>query len=543
MTTAMLPSPPVTTVAPPKPGRAVSRLAVRQVRSGAVIVALTCGVISATVASQYQTIRSLLDVTALRAMTGNPVEKVLLGPPVAIDNPGGFTVWRTGTLVSVLVSLWVILVTTRITRGEEDLGRWSLLLAGRLRLEDVLIRNMAALAASALLIGTAVAASLLVTQTEPTGAALYAAGIALVAIFFATIALLAAQVMPARTGATGLSVAVLGVCLALRMVADNRPQVAWLAWATPFGLTTRAAPYADNRIFPLVVLLLFAATLLGTIILAARHRDLGDGLVAMSASRPPRKRLLHSVGGFALRRTARVTAGWAVAIAGFYILVGALLAQVLLFFQTNPEIAELAERAGISDFESVNVFAAPLFSLLPVATGFYAAIRLATMFTDEKAGRWNLVFALPVSRIRLILAEIAVTVSAVVVLHCAAAAAMWGGAKITDAPLQLADAFAGSLNSLPVAALAVGAATVGLGWLPWAAGPIGALPLVGGFLVNAVTQTTNAPRWVADLSPWAHLAAVPQVSPHWMATIVMLSIAVLLSAVGTFGYLRRDAGT
>ena len=38
------------------------------------------------------------------------------------------------------------------------------------------------------------------------------------------------------------------------MLADGVPQLAWLAWTTPFGLTARAAPYADNRVAPLLVL-------------------------------------------------------------------------------------------------------------------------------------------------------------------------------------------------------------------------------------------------------------------------------------------------
>ncbi|WP_286131857.1 ABC transporter [Mycobacterium sp. IS-1556] len=526
------------------PGRAVSRLAVRQVRRGAIGVALVCGVMSAVVASQYQVINSLLDESAMRAMAGNPAEKILLGPPVALDNPGGFTVWRTGTLILVLVSLWIILTTTRITRGEEDAGRWGLLLAGRLRMEDLVVRCLTALAASAMLIGVTVATGLSAARTELAGALLYASGITLVALTFATTALLAAQIMPARSGATALSVAALGVGLTLRMAADSSPGLAWLAWVTPFGLAARAAPYADNRALPLAVLSAFPIALAGATLLTARHRDLGDGIVTVPPSRPPRTRLLRNIGGFALRRAARITFGWAVGVAAFFLLMGALLALVLEFFQTNPHIAELAADAGISSsFDSVNVFAAPLFSLLPVATGLYAAMRLATFVADEQVGRWTLLFAQPISRVRLMSAEIAVTACAVLALHCTAAVAMWSGAKITGAPLQFPDALAGALNSLPVALLAAGAAAVGVGWFPSAAGAIGALPLVGGFLVNAIMQTTNVPRWVANLSPWAHLAAVPEVPPHWTATIILVLIGTILTALGVCGYVRRDVAT
>jgi ABC-2 type transport system permease protein len=170
-------------------------------------------------------------------------------------------------------------------------------------------------------------------------------------------------------------------------------------------------------------------------------------------------------------------------------------------------------------------------------------MRLATMAADERAGRWTLLFAQPISRARLVSAEIAVTVGGVFALHCSAAAAVWSGAKITSAPLQFADSLAGALNPLPVALLAAGAAAVGVGWFPSAVGAIGALPIVGGFLVNVIMQTFKAPGWVANLSPWAHLAAVPATPPHWAAAIILLLIDAILAAIGVYGYVKRDAAT
>jgi ABC-2 type transport system permease protein len=541
MTAATLSDSPVAAGPQLAPGRAVSRLAVRQLRGGAVVVALICGGMSALVASQYRPIADLLDESGLHAFAENPALRILLGPPVALDDPGGFTVWRTGPTVSVLASVWTMLAATRITRGEEDGRRWDLLLAGRLRMADVVARCLATLVGSATLIGVAVAAGLLAARTELTGAVIHAAGIMCVALTFATTALLAAQVMSRRASATGLTVAALGVGLMLRMIADGSHQLAWLAWATPFGLTARAAPYADNRIVPLIVLGAFPIVLAGAALFAARHRDLGNGIVVVPDSHPPRTRMLHSIGGFALRRTGRITLGWATGIAAYFLLVGALLASILELLQTNPRFAELAAAAGVT--VSVNVFAAALFSVLPIPTGLYAAMRLAAMVADEKAGRWTLLFAQPISRVRLVSTEIMVTVGGVVALHCSAAVAVWSGAKITGAPLQLSDSLAGALNSVPVALLAAGAAAVGVGWLPSAAFAIGALPVVGGFLVNVILQTTKAPGWVVNLSPWKHLAAVPDTPPNWAGTTIFLLIGAILTAVGVYGYVQRDLAT
>ena len=283
--------------------------------------------------------------------------------------------------------------------------------------------------------------------------------------------------------------------------------------------------------------------LAGAALLAARRRDVGDGIVTLSDSRAARTRLLQSIGGFALRRTWRPTLWWATGIAAYFLLIGTTLAWLLELFQRNPRFAELAAAAGLGGHNMVNVVAAALFGSLAVPTGLYGAVRLAAMVADEKAGRLTLLFAQPLSRARLMSAEIMITVGGVVVLHCAAAVALWCGTQTTGAPLQLSDSIAGALNSLPVALLAAGAAAVGAGWLPSATVAIGALPVAVGFLANLIVQSVKAPGWVVTLSPLAHLAAVPDTPPNWVSTTIFLLIGAILTGFGVYGYSRRDLAT
>jgi putative exporter of polyketide antibiotics len=50
----------------------------------------------------------------------------------------------------------------------------------------------------------------------------------------------------------------------------------------------------------------------------------------------------------------------------------------------------------------------------------------------------------------------------------------------------------------------------------------------------------DAPRWVASLSPFAHLAAVPAELPDWPGTFAMLAVAAVVTAAGLWAYERRD---
>ncbi|WP_159930570.1 MULTISPECIES: ABC transporter permease [Nocardia] len=525
----------------PAPGRAAARLTRRQARRGAAIVALTATGLSALVAAQYRTtFADTMDSDALHALAENPAVRVLFGAPLALDDPGGFTVWRTGTPVMVLCGVWALLTATRLTRGEEEAGHWELLLGGRLRGVDLLARCAGTLWLAATVIALGVGAGLVVTGTDPAGAVLHAASVFATTAIFAGVGLLAAQLLPSRAAATGLASAVLGVCLLLRMLSDGVAALAWTAWLTPFGLAARSAPYADNRVAPLLVLLGFAIVPAACALVTAAGRDLGGAVIDLSDTRAARTRLLGSVAGFAVRRTVAPTTGWAVGIAAYFLLIGALISSILQFFDKNPRFAELAATAGFGGLASASGFAATMFALLAIPSGLYAAIRIAAMAADEKARRWTALHALPLSRYRSTGTEIAVTATGLAVLLFTAAVAMWAGAVLTGAPLGLGEALAGAANVAPVALLALGAAVLALGWYPDAVGAIGAVPVVGGFLLDVLAHSIGAPAWVREISPFTHLAAVPATAPDWAASTALTTIAAAMAAIGLYGYTRRD---
>jgi ABC-2 type transport system permease protein len=88
---------------------------------------------------------------------------------------------------------------------------------------------------------------------------------------------------------------------------------------------------------------------------------------------------------------------------------------------------------------------------------------------------------------------------------------------------------------LPIALLCLGASVLALGWLPRAVGVVGAAPAVGGFLLQVVAESAQAPRWVIDMSPFAHLAPVPFSAPNGLATAIITGVALALGTVGMVG--------
>ncbi|AVT34525.1 polyketide antibiotic transporter [Plantactinospora sp. BC1] len=522
-------------------GWAITGLAVRQVRPGGMIVIAVLAGMSAMVAATYtSTVGNALDAEALAALADNPAIRTLFGEPVALDDAGGFTVWRTGTALGVLVGVWALLVATRITRAEEDAGRWDLLAAGRLSLASIVARHLTVVLATALLAGLAATGTLTAVGTAPQGALLHGAGLALTGMVFATTGALTAQVFASRGAATGAAVTTLGAGLIVRMIGDGVDALGWLRWLSPFGLVALSRPYEANRALPLVVLAVAAATLIAAVTAMAARRDVGGGWLAASASRPPRLRLLGSVPGFATRRLLRPLLGWATGVGAYFLLIGLLAVSMTGFLADNPRFADLAAQAGFDALGSIEGYVAALFALLAIPVGVFAAIRIAALAADETNRRLTLLYAQPVTRTRLLTAEMTVTACGTAILTIVTGLATWAGATTVDAPLPLSAALTGTANVLPIALLCLGAAVLALGWLPRAVALVGALPAASGFLLQVTADSTGAPPWVGRLSPFAHLAPVPDQPPNWPATITMLILAAALTALGAIGYHRRD---
>ncbi len=519
----------------------MTRLAVRQLRrAGVVVVALTAA-LPALVAATYTSI--MADPAAagsIAELAGNPAIRTLFGEPIALEQAGGFTVWRIGTFLSVLLGAWAILATTRITRGEEDAGRWDVLLAGRLPLPAVVARHLAAAAVVPIVSGGAVTVALLASGTDPMGATVHGAGIGVLGLFFVAVAGLTAQLFTARTPATGTAVAVLGAGLLARMIGDGLTGLGWLRWLSPFGLLALSEPYAQNRILPLGILLVATLALAAAAVAATGHRDVRGGLLRAASRHRPRLLLLTGLQTFAVRRMLRPLTGWTLAVGAYYLLIGFTTLSVTDVLADNPGLADEAARAGFAALGAIEGFTATLFALLALPVGGFTAVRMTAFVAAESNRQLSMLAAQPVSRLRLLGAELTAALGGAVALATVAGIAVWAGIAATGGGLSLAAAVGGAVNVLPIVLLSLGAATFATGWAPRLAAVAGTLPATGGFLLLVIADSTSAPSWVRELSPFAHLAPVPLASVDWAATVTMTGLAMIMTVFGAAGYRRRD---
>ncbi len=187
----------------------------------------------------------------------------------------------------LLGAVWGLLTSTRLLRGEEDGGRWELLLAGRTTRRRAAAQALAGLGAGAgalwaltaiLTVGVGLDSSVKIAA----GPALYfALAMAATAVMFLAVGALASQLAPTRRQAASYAAAFLGGCYAVRMIADAGVGLHGLIWASPLGWVEELRPFAGPQPLALLPIAAFTA--------AAGRRG-------RPAGRRPRRRRGHPAG-------------------------------------------------------------------------------------------------------------------------------------------------------------------------------------------------------------------------------------------------------
>lgn len=138
----------------------------------------------------------------------------------------------------------------------------------------------------------------------------------------------------------------------------------------------------------------------------------------------------------------------AAATATAALVVGGLLSKVTAEGVPAPAWLRIpfADLAEITGMESATGLASVMFRLLAEASGLYDVGRTAALAAEETERRWTPLFALLLSRTRILAIEVQVTTVGVVV-PAGVGFAMWVGVVIGGAPLRFADALGGALEA------------------------------------------------------------------------------------------------
>jgi ABC-2 type transport system permease protein len=525
--------------------RAVARLYARLTRRTATVLAV---VMAAYVVLEVASYRSAYPdgVSPLQfaIFEDNPAVRMMNGVPAALDTAGGFTVWDGGWMMQVILAVWAVLTTSRLLRGEEDLDRTDLVLATPVRASAVTAVVVSVLVTEAVLVGAVAAASMGLRGQPWAGSALFGLGLAAVGATFVTLTAVVSQLVEVRRRVAGLSTALLGVAYLLRMLGNSADSRSWVRWTTPLGWMDQAQPFGADDAVALVPMLAVPA-LLGLLAVRLRAvRDTGGALLAPESAGKSHLRLLTSPLAFAWRSNRATLVAWLVGIGAIAAVMGALVSTMIDWIAKDEGYQQILASVGLEAALTLDGFVAVMAFVFGLAVSLYAVFRLGAARAEEESGRLEAVLARPVSRMRWLGGHVLLTCLGALALTVVIGVATWAGALAAGSDeLALVDALAASANTLPVVAVVAGLTIALYGVAPRLTVPVPLAVAVGGFVLYLLGPALKWPGWVLDLSPFTHLAMVPQQSWAVTAAVVMSVAAVALAAVGALAFRRRDLST
>ena len=476
------------------------------------------------------------------AFGDNAALRLFYGVPHDLASVAGYAEFRIVGLLSVIVAGWAVFAAVRPLRGEEDDGRFELVLAGAVTRRGATAAVLAAVAVECGVLWTACAAGLAVTGMPfgDLGAAqvlLLATAITAPGLLFAAVAAVACQVAPTHRGAQAIGGAALALALLVRIAADLASGAGWARWATPLGWAEEARPVTGNT--PAVYALFLAATAaLATVaVLLAARRDVGTGLIG--GRRTPRShlRMLGSTWQAAVRAERTTLLVWLAAAGAFAVVIGAFARS----------IADEARRAQLpayaAEATTARGYLALTFSFFALVVALFATSHLHGIRDEESSGRLETLLALPVSRRRWLGGRLLVAAASSVALALLIGILAWAGAAGAGAGVGLASLLTAGANCIPAALLFLGAGALLFAAAPRLGGG-GALALVGAaFLWELVGALLGAPSWALSASPFHHIAVVPLRPFDAPGAAVMLAAAAVSSGAALALFARRDLQT
>lgn len=524
------------------PRRTVLMLYARLTRRGSLLMALAIAAyVGLEVASYSAAYPNGVSPVQFAMFQDNPAVRMMQGVPNALDTPGGFTVWDGGWIIQLLVAVWALLTTSRLLRGEEDVERTDLVLAGPIRAPRATGLSLAIVWAAAILSGAAATLTMLASGTGLQGSALLGLGLAGVAATFAGVAAVTSQLVDVRRRAAALAAGVLGVAYVLRMVGNSTDARSWVRWTTPLGWMDELQPYGDPDLRALLPMLIVPVLLAALAVTLRARRDTGGALLATDARREPHLRLLGSPAAFAWRSNRAVLLSWILGLGVYTAVMGSLIGTMVNWLAKDKSYQQIMADIGLDQALTTLGFLAIIGTMIGVAVALQVAWRIGAARGEEESGRVEAILARPVSRLRWLGGHALLALLGGALLLAATGTALWLGVAASGSDeITWDNAMRSVLNTLPVVVLIGGLAVFTLGLLPRLTVAVPVTVTVVGYLVTLLGPALSWPSWVLNLSPFTHLALVPAVP--WAATagLVMTCLGLVFLGAGLLSFHRRD---
>jgi ABC-2 type transport system permease protein len=481
-----------------------------------------------------------------QSLGSNVGVEALLGVAHRLETVGGYAVWNFLCLIAAAGAIWALLIVTKTLRGDEEAGRWELLLAGQTTARRATANALAGLGAGLVIIYLMIVLALFSIGTlhgaDFTTSGCLFFGLALIAgaAEFLAVGALASQLMPVRSRAAGLSAIVFGIFYVLRLAADTT-NAHWLLNVSPLGWIERLQPMYNSQPIWLLPIGVFVAVLSALAIFLAGRRDLGAAAFADKDAAKPHNRLLVSPLKAAIRLTRATTLSW-LAATGLMAFVYGMLANGAskAFAESSSAEHILSRLSDATKVATATAFMGIVFFIIMVLVMFYAASAVGRIRADEAQGYIDNFLVRPVSRMKWLWGRICLIVGAVIAAGILSSVMAWAGEASQHCGISFHSLLLAGANAMTPVIFVVGIGIFALGIIPRLTNALTYGAIGWSFLIVMLSSGLTINHWLLDSSVLHHIVLAPTVSPNWHTDLIIICLSAVLCLAGTLVFNKRD---
>lgn len=484
--------------------------------------------------------------SAVPSVVGRVFQGAVQGPTI-----GAVLIAETMLFGLIIMAIMSIFIISRHTRHNEETGAGELIGSGIIGrsapLTAALLTAVLANLATGMLIFGALAS---IAEFDVTSSAYYALSLSSFGILMASVSAVTVQLSDYRRGANLMAMSVLGVFFVIRALGDALGDIgadglsvvtSWITWLSPMGWSYQVLPFAEDRVFPILMLLGLSIILSGFAYFLMSKRDIGSSIFDTKPGPDRAKQSLLGASGLASRLQKSNLIAWGVGYATAGLLMAVVVNDFRSTFEDSEVFSDFVNSAGGSNFlESI---IAAMFPLLAAMLSGYVISAVTKMQDEEASGRIEYLLATALGKVKWLFSHVGYTFMGIVVtLGLMGLAGGIGYALVADNTNQLSgfDVYAAAIVSIPAMILfmavivfvyaAVGRFVKSFAWAFYAYCA----------LIGSIGGIFGWPAWSSYLSPFFHTPAYPAAEFEWLPVVIMTTLSGMLLAVSAKVFASRD---
>lgn len=525
--------------------RSLRRFGFKQTIRGAVIIGVLAGLMmgayGSAIVEVYPTEASRQAL--VKTLEATPAINFLSGEVKDAGTPASYSIYKSLPMMVLLTSIWGLMVSTRLLRGNEEDSRMELLESGATTRRQVTTALLAGFGVS-MLVGAVIMWVLAAVLGMAPGVELsaLAAFYMTLAVFlpglaFTGVGVLISQLTVTRGRAVLYGLVPLLLLFTVRGLANTNEKIDWLKALSPFGWSDLMDSVLDPQPLWIIPSIIVAAITTSIGLYYVSRRDYGAGRIAEKTEVRPSFHLLGSPFALALRLKKWTFLWWGVGTLAMAAMMAAMSGMVSELLKDSSASLGLA---AVSPEQIKLLFVGQSFMFIALILLAMVILEIASIRRDEAKSYLDNLLVQPVGRRTWLTGRLFLSGGMIILIAILSTLAIWGITQLQDIDFGFDNAINSLIAVVSGLILVDGIGTFLYGLLPRIA-IIGMTIVVGwAFVVDIVKYLFKLDDWIEKTSILGYIPVDPSTSPNWTGIAWMISVGLTLSIIGILLFMRRD---